>query len=247
MTRVLVTGATGGLGRAIVAAFAAHDGTRVAACDLPDALAAGVPEGATCTAGFDVSDPAAVAHGVAAVADELGGLDAVVANAGKVDTIHRAARFPDEAWDGDLRTNLGGPFHIARAAYPYLRASGRASVTVVSSASALTGLPGQVAYTASKAGLLGLVTTLAAEWGPDGIRVNAVLPGMIGTPKVRALPEPLRDGLARSIPLGRIGEPDEVAGTIAFLASPAAGYITGQALRVDGGFGLATLSLAAGR
>ena len=243
--RVLVTGATGGLGRAIVAAFTTA-GARVGACDLDAALARHPPRDAAATAAFDARDPAGVAAGVAAVAQGLGGLDAVVANAGVVDTIHRAARFPDEAWEGDLRTNLTGPFLLAKAAHPHLAASARASLTVVSSASAETGLPGQAAYTAAKAGLLGLVRTLAAEWAPDGIRVNAVLPGMIGTPKVRALPEPLLHGLLRTIPLRRIGEPDEVAGTIAFLASPAAGYITGQALRVDGGLGRSTASLAPG-
>ena len=176
----------------------------------------------------------------------LGGLDVVVANAGVVDTIHRSDRFPPLAWAKDLDTNLTGAFNVVQAAFDHLKAGEAPAIVFVSSASAELGLPGQAAYTASKAGLVGLARTLAAEWGPLGIRVNVVMPGMIATPKVRALPEPLRAGLARSIPLGRIGEPAEVAGTIAFLCSPAAAYVHGQVIRIDGGLGLTTASLATG-
>lgn len=116
----------------------------------------------------------------------------------------------------------------------------------VSSASADTGLPGQAAYTASKAGLVGLARTLAAEWGPLGIRVNVVMPGLIGTPKVRALPDALLGAMTRTIPLGRVGEPADVAATIAFLLGPGAAYVHGQVLRIDGGLGLSTASLATG-
>ena len=106
------------------------------------------------------------------------------------------------------------------------------------------GLPGQVAYTSAKAGLVGMARTLAAEWGRHGIRTNVVMPGLIGTPKVVALPEALRSAMSATLPLGRIGEPAEIAGTIAFLLSPAAAYITGTVIRVDGGHGLSTASLA---
>jgi 3-oxoacyl-[acyl-carrier protein] reductase len=125
-----------------------------------------------------------------------------------------------------------------------LRDSGDARIVVVSSASAETGLPGQVAYTASKAGLVGMARTLAAEWGPHGIRCNVVMPGLIATPKVLALPDAIKAGMSAALPLGRLGEPAEIAGTIAFLLSPAASYITGGVIRVDGGYGLNTASLA---
>ena len=149
---------------------------------------------------------------MAQLVEELGGCDAVVANAGVVDTIHRAERFPEEDWQKDLETNLTGPFNVVRAAFEPLRESGDGRVVVVSSASAETGLPGQVAYTAAKAGLVGMARTLAAEWGRHGIRCNVVMPGLIATPKVLALPEAVRAAMSATLPLGRIGEPAELAG-----------------------------------
>ena len=241
--RVLVTGAAGGIGRAIVAALIERR-CAVAACDVSRAVD-DLP-GLVASACFDVADPQATDAAVAGVAEQLGGLDAVVANAGVVDTIHRAERFPEAEWQSDLQANLSGQFHVARAAFEALAASGDGRVVLISSASAESGLPGQVAYTAAKAGVVGMARTLAAEWGPRGIRCNVVMPGMIGTPKVVALPAPVREGLERSIPLGRIGETEELAGVVAFLLSPAAAYLNGAVIRVDGGFGLATGGLMGG-
>jgi 3-oxoacyl-[acyl-carrier protein] reductase len=226
--RVIVTGARGGIGRATVELLE-RAGCSVAGCDLED---------------FDVRDRAAVDAGLAALVERLGGCDAVVANAGVVDTIHRAERFPEAEWQKDLETNLTGQFNVIRAAFEPLREAGDGRVVVISSASAETGLPGQVAYTAAKAGLVGMARTLAAEWGLHGIRCNVVMPGLIATPKVLALPEPARTAMSKALPLGRLGEPAELAATVAFLLSPAAAYITGAVIRVDGGHGLNAMTLA---
>jgi 3-oxoacyl-[acyl-carrier protein] reductase len=226
--RVIVTGARGGIGRATVELLESAK-CSVAGCDVDD---------------FDVRDREAVDAGVAQLVEQLGGCDSVVANAGVVDTIHRAERFPAADWKRDLETNLTGQFNVVRAAFEPLRESGDGGVVVISSASVETGLPGQVAYTAAKAGLVGMARTLAAEWGHHGIRCNVVMPGLIATPKVLALPEAVRAAMSATLALGRIGELPELAATVAFLLSPAAAYITGAVIRVDGGYGLNTASLA---
>ena len=231
--RVIVTGATGGIGRALAETLLACD-CAVAACDVP-----GVPVGdvAAVSATFDVRDPEAVRHGVADAIESLGGCDAVIANAGIVDTIHRAERFSDEEWRKDIETNLYGAFWVVQAAFEALLASGDGRIVLISSVAAEVGLPGQVAYGASKAGIVGMARTLAAEWGPrDPLQRGDARHDR--HPKVRAMPAPARDGAMAQIPLGRFGEPAELAGVAAFLLSPAAAYINGTVLRVDGGFGL---------
>jgi NAD(P)-dependent dehydrogenase (short-subunit alcohol dehydrogenase family) len=234
--RVIVTGAAGGIGRAVVQALARNDCT-VAACDVSGAPV-GEVAGAAVTAAFDVRDREALRAGVADAIAALGGCDAVVANAGVVDTIHRAERFSDDEWRKDLETNLYGAFYLAQAAFEALAESGDGRVVLISSAGAETGIPGQVAYGASKAGLVGMARTLAAEWAPQGIRCNVVMPGFIATPKVLAMPDQVKRSVTARIPLMRFGAIDELAGTVSFLLSPAAAYISGAVLRVDGGFGL---------
>jgi len=234
--RVILTGATGGIGRAIIESLVACE-CSVAACDAPGAPVSDLG-GATAALTFDVRDRDGVRAGVASAIDQLGGCDAVVANAGIVDTIHRAERFSDEEWRKDLETNLYGAFYLAQAAFESLAASGDGRVIVISSVAAEQAIPGQVAYAASKAGLVGMARTLAAEWAGCGIRCNVIMPGFIATPKVLGMPDSVKDAAVSEIPLGRFGETDELAGAVSFLLSPAAAYINGAVLRVDGGYGL---------
>jgi NAD(P)-dependent dehydrogenase (short-subunit alcohol dehydrogenase family) len=231
--RVVVTGAAGGLGRALCAALA-ELGARVVGIDRPGGEGApGVP-----LVEADLADDSRVPPAVERAAETVGGLDAVVGAAGVVDTIHRARSFPMDAFRADVEVNLLAQFAVAQAAYPALKESGTSAIVFVSSIAAQDGLPGQASYAASKAGVLGLTRTLAAEWAADGVRVNAVVPGLFATPKVLAMPDSARTRLLASVPMGRVATLGEVVGSILYLLSPAAGYTTGQALRLDGGAGL---------
>jgi NAD(P)-dependent dehydrogenase (short-subunit alcohol dehydrogenase family) len=225
---VIVTGAAGGIGRAIVDALSSA-GCAVAACDAV---------GSEAPFRFDVRDRLAVHDNIAKAIAELGGCDSVVANAGIVDTIHRAERFSEEEWRKDLETNLYGAFFVVQAAFDALAESGDGRVVLISSVGAEVGSPGQVAYGASKAGLVGMARTLASEWAPHGIRCNVVMPGFIATPKVLAMPAEVQEWAKTTTALRRFGATEELAGTVSFLLSPAAAYITGAVLRVDGGLGL---------
>ncbi|PXX58434.1 3-oxoacyl-[acyl-carrier protein] reductase [Nocardia tenerifensis] len=228
--RVLVTGAAGGLGRRLIDLLVAC-GCRTAGVDMVDA-----PDTrADLHLQADITDPGAAAAAVNEAVETLGGLDSVIGAAGIVDTIHRAATFPAADFRRDVESNLMSQVFISQAAYPALRESNTASILFVSSVAAQDGLRGQLSYSASKAAVLGLTKSLATEWSDDGIRVNAIAPGLIATPKVVAMPESARTRLLSTVPLGRVATLDEVCGCMLFLLSPAAGYITGQILRIDGG------------
>lgn len=189
----------------------------------------------------DFADPAAPVAAVAAAIEAFGGLDTVLFNAALLHAAPLGAWRLDD-WQKSLAVNLTAPFLFAQAAAPHLRASGNAGMIFTSSTGALRGHAGMPAYHAAKAGLIGLCRSLADELSPDGIRVNCVLPGWVDTPfnapfwshqSDRAAAE--RELVGR-IPLRRQGTADEIAATILFLASPAAAYITGASLVVDGGY-----------
>ena len=150
----------------------------------------------------------------------------------------------DEQWDLDMAVNLRGAYRVVRACLPGMRERGYGRIVVVSSGAARGGLPGQVAYSASKAGLGGMVRTIAAENAARGITANAVLPGMVATEVVLGMPEEIRERVLAALPARRFVELEELAAVVAFLASPASGSVTGEELGVDGGLHLNTMSLA---
>jgi acetoacetyl-CoA reductase len=173
----------------------------------------------------------------------LDDIDVCVSNAGITTTIAPAHRMTDEQWDRDLDVNLRGAYRVIRACLPGMRERDYGRIVAVSSGAARGGLPGQVAYSASKAGLGGLIRTIAGENAHLNITANAILPGMVGTEAVLAMPEPLRERVLAAQPAKRWIEPEEIAALVAFLASPVARPITGEEIGIDGGLHLATMSL----
>ena len=223
----LVTGAGGGLGGAVVAELEAADWTVVASAHRGGPWAC------------DVADRQDVDRLVERVGTELGRLDLVVSNAAAM-TMGAVDTQPAEDWWRIVDVNLSGAFYLVRAAAPLVRAA-HGSVILVSSEWGVTGWPNATAYAASKAGLLGLTRALARELAPE-VRVNAIAPGVIDTPQLNVdaawegvgLDE-MRRRYAEAAPLRRIASPEEIAWTVAFLASPAAAYYTGQVLQPNGG------------
>ncbi len=244
MKSVLVAGGARGIGRAVVRAFRAR-GDAVLVADRDG-------EGAARTAGedlagpaaalaCDLADPAAARDAVDAAVELGGGLDVVFCNAGVL-LARPLAEWTVDDWDLTMAVNLRAPFLLTQAALPHLRRSAVPRVVVTSSTGGLRGHAGMPAYHASKAGLLNLVRALADELGPEGITVNAVCPGWIDTPFNDAFwrhqddPVAALRALEATIPLRRQGVPEDVAGSVLFLASPEAAYVTGQSVVVDGGY-----------
>jgi 3-oxoacyl-[acyl-carrier protein] reductase len=185
----------------------------------------------------DVSTPEGAAGVVAHVESEIGPIAILVCNAG-ITRDNLIMKLSDDDWRSVIDTNLGGAFFTCRAvARPMLKRRGGAIVTV-SSIVGVRGNAGQTNYAASKAGLIGLTKSLAKELGSRGIRVNAIAPGYIATALTDALPEPARDAILGGTPLGRLGEPADVARAVRFLVSDAAAFVTGDVLAVDGGLGI---------
>jgi len=238
----LVTGASRGIGRAIAVALGAR-GARVVVSyaareDAARDTAARVEAagGQASILKFDVGDPAAVEAGVKQVADSAGRLDILVNNAAvAIDNL--ILRMKHEDWQRSMDVNLTGVFAACKAAARHLlKAKDSGRIVNLTSVVGEMGNAGQVAYVAAKAGVIGLTKTLARELAPRGITVNAVSPGFIATDMTAASVTGLaRDKLVAGIPLGRIGNPEEIADMVAFLAGPEGAYITGQVIRINGG------------
>jgi 3-oxoacyl-[acyl-carrier protein] reductase len=228
---VLVTGGSKGIGHGIALRLA-KAGHRVAATYRSGEVPADVL-GVQC----DVTHPVQVEAAFAQVESSLGAVEVLIANAGITrDTL--LMRMSDEDWDQVIATNLSGAFRVARrAARPMIRGKfGR--IVFVSSVVGMMGSAGQVNYAASKSGLVGMARSLARELGSRGITANVVAPGFIETDMTAELSDDLLKKYGEQIPLARFGSVDDVAGTIEFLASDAAGYITGAVIPVDGGLGM---------
>jgi NAD(P)-dependent dehydrogenase (short-subunit alcohol dehydrogenase family) len=238
----LVTGAARGIGRAIAVRLAA-DGWAVAVCDRDEAVSATAEAVGGLALTWDVTDAGAAEEAFERASSELGPVGAVVANAAIVDNIAPAERLPPEAWRREIDVNLSGAFLTVRPAIEPMRSAGSGRIVVISSGAATGGLRGQVSYSAAKAGLLGMVRTLALELAPDSVTVNAVLPGMVETENVRAMPAEVRERALAHVPFRRFGECGEIASVVSFLCSPGASYITGACIPVDGAMGLTDLTL----
>jgi acetoacetyl-CoA reductase len=221
--KALVTGAARGIGAAVAEKLRA-DGMEVVTLDREPG----------CDLQLDLRTDAV---------PEMPDVDVCVSNAGVTTTIAPAHRMTDEQWDLDIEVNLRGAYRVVRACLGGMRERGYGRIVVVSSGAARGGLPGQVAYSASKAGLGGMIRTIAGENAHKGITANAVLPGMVATEMVLAMPEEIRERVLATLPARRFVAVEEVAAVIAFLASPAAGSVTGEEVGVDGGWHLSTVSL----
>ena len=234
----LVTGASRGIGRAI-AQLLAERGFRVVGTATSEAGAAGIGEALAAHAGcrgivLDVTDGNAVGAAIDAVVRDLGALHVLVNNAGITrDTL--SMRMKDEDWDLVLATNLSAVFRASRAALRPMMKQRYGRIVNITSVVGASGNPGQANYAAAKAGVAGMTRSLAREVGSRGITVNCVAPGFIETDMTRSLGEAQSASLLSQIPLGRLGQPAEIAQAVAFLASPDASYITGTELHVNGG------------
>lgn len=228
----LVTGAASGIGAATVARLL-EEGARVVGVDLPGQALPQSHERLVAREA-DVSQQDQVDRLVAGVVEDGGKLDILVNCAG----ITRDGvlwKLSDEDWCRVLDVNLTGSFRLLRTVAPVMRERGGGSIVLLASVNGLRGKFGQANYSASKAGVIALAKTAALELAAFNIRVNAVAPGMVETPMTRDLPESVLEEARRQTPLGRLGEPAEVADAIAFLCSPLSRYVSGDVLRVDGG------------
>ena len=228
----LVTGGTKALGRSIAQALAGA-GAKVVVC------ARNAPEEAVPGTGFeavDVRDPEAVKALVEGVVARHGRIDIVVNNAGGSPAVAAADASPRFS-EAIVRLNLLAPLYLAQAAYPHMAAQGSGLIVNIASVSAIRPSPGTAAYGAAKAGLLNLTQSLAQEWGPQGVRVNAIIAGLMATETAEATygDAEAQAAVGRSMPLQRMGTGEDVAGAVLWLCSPLASWVSGARINVDGG------------
>ena len=236
----IVTGAGRGIGHAIALRLA-QEGARVASVSRSEENAKKTADEINATRAdsakayaVDVADHSAVQKIGAQILEDFGRVDVLVNNAG-VTRDGLSMRMSMEDWDTVIDTNLKGAFNFSQAVMRSMIKQRSGRIINISSVSGLTGNAGQANYAASKAGLIGLTKTLARELASRGITVNAVAPGFVVTDMTSALSEEVKQTIMAKIPLAKLGQPEDIAAAVAFLASPEANYITGQVLTVDGG------------
>jgi 3-oxoacyl-[acyl-carrier protein] reductase len=238
-----VTGASRGIGRAIALALGAEGATVIGTATgangvvaIDEALkAAGVPGRGMV---LDVADGPAIDAAVADVESREGAISILVNNAGITrDTL--LLRMKPEDWDAVIDTNLGSVFRLSKAVLRGMMKARKGRIVNIASVVGLIGNPGQANYCAAKAGIGGFTRSLAREVASRGITVNVVAPGFIDTDMTKTLTDVQRQGLSSQIPLGRLGQPDDIAAAVCFLAGPAAAWITGETLNVNGGMHMA--------
>jgi 3-oxoacyl-[acyl-carrier protein] reductase len=239
----LVTGASRGIGRAIATTLAARGATVVGTATSEkgaEAITAYLQETGARGRGMvlDVTRPEDVDGLIRQVSEEFGPVGILVNNAG-ITRDNLLMRMKDEEWEDIIRTNLTAVYRMSKAVLRGMTRARRGRIIHIGSVVGSSGNAGQTNYAAAKAGLLGFTKSLAREVGPRGVTVNTVAPGFIDTDMTRDLPETQRDALLGQIPLGRLGMPEEVAEVVAFLASPAAAYVTGETIHVNGGMYMA--------
>jgi glucose 1-dehydrogenase len=251
--RVVITGASRGIGRATALKLAADGAEALTLCDIAyldelEALATNLRTSGckVKTLRADMARPKEPARVIATAVKAMGGIDAIVGNAG-ITAPGKLADLDIETWDRVFNIDLRANWLLAKAAYPHLKKSKGAIVMLASMAGIVPQLP-HGAYSPAKAALIMLTQMMAMEWGPDGIRANAVCPGFVHTSMTDAVysQTKLAHDRRKMVPLGRIAKPGDIADTIAFLLSPQSSYITGQALLVDGGLTRSTLSRVPG-
>jgi len=230
----LVTGASRGIGRAIALELSSAGASVIVAyrsgADEAEAVA---KEAGGRALAADVSDPDAAAK----LVEDAGELDILVNNAG-LTRDGLIARMPDADWRDVIETNLSSVFYTCRAAARSMMKRRSGAIVNISSVVGLRGNPGQTNYSASKAGIIGFTKALARELGSRGVRANVVAPGYVHSRLTDEISEEMRALMLQNTPLGRLGEPEDIAGAVRFLCSDAAAYITGEVLLVDGGLGM---------
>ncbi len=235
----LVTGASGGIGSAVAKALALQGARLVLSGSNADKLEAFKAElgGDHVAITCNLSDPESVEKLVPEALAALGKLDILVNNAG-ITRDNLAMRMKDEEWDAVIRINLEAAFRLMRAATKPMMKARFGRIVSVTSVVGATGNPGQVNYAAAKAGLVGMSKSLAQELASRNVTVNCVAPGFIRTAMTDVLPDAQKEALNGRIPMGRMGEGEDIGAAVAFLASKEAGYVTGQTIHVNGGMAM---------